>query len=485
MQNLPGRKAVIFFSEGFSLSNRTSRDSSNSSLDLSSDTAKPSSYNRFGNDVPDELKSLIQVANRTSVVIYPVDPRGLQYLGMANADDDVRKTFNRNFKPGQTGDKRTSRDREFRLSQDGLRVLASETGGFAVLNQNDLNKGLDRIVDDQSYYLLSYVTNLDKIDSTKPVYEKVQIKAKDPNLTVRYRSAFYSANSGEANQPPQTPREKVGQALAYPFKANEIELNLYSITGNYEQGDFVRFLVNISARDLKFKKQSNGMRKTNFDILALTLNVDGKPINQFAKNFTFSVNEPTYKNIVKNGLVYDLPVMLKKSGIYHFRVAVHDSETGKVGAAVKFLETPAFEKKRLWVSNLTLQATSKNKVESREQKNDKKMFTDTTLRQFYLPTSLNYGAVIYNAKTKGNDPPRLEIGTRLMQDNTIISETPFEPVSLNEQNDMKRIGIFRNIRLDRSLPSGNYILQVIIRDKLAKKKSQTVTQWIDFEVLSK
>lgn len=151
--------------------------------------------NRFASGVSNALNLLIKTANQSSVVIYAIDPRGLQNLGMANSDDDIKKAFGREFKPGQTGDKRTSRDDYFRQTQEGLRVLASETGGFAVLNQNNLNKGLESIMEDQSYYLLSFITSAETVDSVKDVFDKVDVKIKNPNLQVRYRTAFYSSDS--------------------------------------------------------------------------------------------------------------------------------------------------------------------------------------------------------------------------------------------------------------------------------------------------
>lgn len=256
--------------------------------------------------------------------------------------------------------------------------------------------------------------------------------------------------------------------------------------GNDEYRDFVRFLINISVKDLEFEKDSKGNRKTNFDILAITLDDDEKPIDQFVKNFTVTVNEPTYKSILKKGFVYVLPVVLKKSGVYHFRVAIHDSKTGKVGAAAKFIETPKFEKKSLWLSNLTLRSISKDEAKTTEdeQENDKRVFTDTTLRQFELPITLNYGAVIYNAKTEESNSPNLTIQTRLIKDDKIISETAPEPISTENQKNLQRIDVTGSVKLDKKLLPGNYILQIIVKDNLAKRKTQIATQLIDFEILN-
>ena len=44
-----------------------------------------------------------------------------------------------------------------RKSQDSLRVLAEETGGIAVVNQNDFDKALKRIdAETSDYYVLGY-----------------------------------------------------------------------------------------------------------------------------------------------------------------------------------------------------------------------------------------------------------------------------------------------------------------------------------------
>ncbi len=478
MRNLSGRKALVLFSEGFSLSETTSQDPSNA------ETADADKTSSATSAVSGSLKSLIDAANQSSVVIYALDPRGLDYLGMANADDDIKKAFGRNFKPGQTGDKRTDREDYFRQTQEGLRLLAGETGGFAVLNQNDIDKGLERIIDDQSYYLLSYVTNLETVNSSQDAIDKVEIRVKQPDVDVRYRSAFYSPNSRiEDSTAPQTPREKIGQALAYPFKANEIKLNLYSITGRAGYADFVRFLINISAKDLEFKREGSDSRKANIDMLAITLDSDGKPIDQFSKNFSITVNEATYRNILKRGFVYVLPVVLKKSGVYHFRIAIRDSLTGKVGAAAQFLETPKFEKKRLWVSNLTLTQVSSDRGQQKGQESNNRVFTDTTLREFDSPVTLLYGAEVYNAKSKDNGTPDLTIQTRLIHNDKVLLETPPEPISMKDQTDPQKIELFGRIQIKKNLPPGDYVFQIIVVDQSAKKKTQIATQWIDFEII--
>jgi len=91
-------------------------------------------------DLARELGDLTRNANRANVTMYTIDPRGL--VGMGDIDEQVDPTQWNDF---------------VRKSQDSLRVLAEETGGIAVVNQNDFSKALKRIdAETSDYYVLGY-----------------------------------------------------------------------------------------------------------------------------------------------------------------------------------------------------------------------------------------------------------------------------------------------------------------------------------------
>jgi len=91
-------------------------------------------------DLARELADLTRTANRANVTIYSIDPRGL--VGMGDIDEQVDPTQWNDY---------------VRKSQDSLRVLADETGGIAVVNQNDFDKALKKIdADTSDYYVLGY-----------------------------------------------------------------------------------------------------------------------------------------------------------------------------------------------------------------------------------------------------------------------------------------------------------------------------------------
>ena len=59
------------------------------------------------------------------------------------------------------------------------------------------------------------------------------------------------------------------------------------------------------------------------------------------------------------------------------------------------------------------------------------------------------------------------------------------PLSLEVtgQRDLQRLTGGAELQLGEELLPGEYVLQIIVEDHLAKEKQYTVTQWIDFEVV--
>jgi hypothetical protein len=54
---------------------------------------------------------------------------------------------------------------------------------------------------------------------------------------------------------------------------------------------------------------------------------------------------------------------------------------------------------------------------------------------------------------------------------------------MDGQFDRQRITAGSRLQLGSEFPPGNYVLQVIVTDKLAKQNQTEASQWIDFEVI--
>ena len=75
-----------------------------------------------------------------------------------------------------------------RKTQDSLRVIANETGGIAVVNQNDFTKALKRIdAETSDYYVLGYYSNNpDPLKRTR----KIEVKVTRSGLNTWSRTSY-------------------------------------------------------------------------------------------------------------------------------------------------------------------------------------------------------------------------------------------------------------------------------------------------------
>lgn len=467
MRELPGRKSVMLFSDGFRIFSRTAAGME-------------------GNRVLDSLRRLTDLANRASVVVYTMDARGLQPLGFT-AQDDLS-----GLSPEQAEQRLSERRNDFFDTQEGLNYLAQQTGGFAIFNNNDLNYGIRRVLDDQKgFYLIGYQPNEDTFDPQKRRYNKLTIKIKNPNLRVRYRSGFFGITDENARPAKQTASQAILGALTSPFAANGINLRMNALFANDEKnGSFVRSLLHINGRDLKFEKQADGSYKAVFDLLAVTFGDNGTAIDQISKTYTFTAKEEAYRRVLEKGFVYHFAFPVKKAGAYQLRVAIRDTGTEKIGSANQFVEVPNLKKERLTLSSIVLENFSPQEwqkfstltTQNYRDEIDSDPMTDTSLRRFQSGTVLRYGFEIYNAKLDASRKPQLSLQVRIFRDGKVFFEGAPSPIDFSGQTVLDRLKVNRALNLGAQMPEGEYALQIVVTDNLAKEKRKIASQFVQFEI---
>ena len=193
------RKAVVYVSDGYDFNPfqdarlgtmdpnspfaqnenaRAMRQAQQSNSDGSTNQVDPLTQQQKQNetfadaDLARELGDLTRAANRANTTFYTIDPRGL--VGGSDIDE--------NLDPTQWAE-------YLRKSIDSLRVLAEETGGYAVVNQNDFDKALKRIdAETSDYYVLGYTsTNADPTRRRRQI--EVKVTRKDANV-VSFRKEY-------------------------------------------------------------------------------------------------------------------------------------------------------------------------------------------------------------------------------------------------------------------------------------------------------
>ena len=463
MQDLPGRKSILLLSEGFKLFEEDAEGF------------------REAGRVMAGLRRLVDMANRASVVIYTMDGRGLQVGGLAAADNTGGWTMD------QLQQAETDRYEKLIDTQDGLRYLARQTGGIAIVNNNDLSGGIRKILDDQSYYLLTYEPDDATFDPRTRRFNNIQIKVSRPGTLVRYRSGFFGVTDEILKlRPSQTAEQRLMDALTSPFSVNEIPIKLNALFYNTaKSGNVIRSLVHIGAQELVFTDEPDGAKKSVFDVVGMGFGDNGVPVDQVSKTYTLIVKKEAFARIKNNGFVYDFSFPVKKPGAYQLRVALRDHGSDKLGSANQFVEVPNLKKGHLVLSGVVLENlpfTEWQKREAGQQSAATNALNDTSLRQFKRGTVVNYGFNIYNSKPVGA-ASNLTYQTRLFRDGKPVFEGAVQPVVATPSDDPNSVSFRGALGLGTSMVPGDYVLQVTIIDNTAKQGRNTATQFVTFEIV--
>ena len=463
MQDLPGRKSILLLSEGFKLFEEDAEGF------------------REAGRVMAGLRRLVDMANRASVVIYTMDGRGLQVGGLAAADNTGGWTMD------QLQQAETDRYEKLIDTQDGLRYLARQTGGIAIVNNNDLSGGIRKILDDQSYYLLAYEPDDTTFDPRTRRFNNIQIKVSRPGTLVRYRSGFFGVTDEILKlRPSQTAEQRLMDALTSPFSVNEIPIKLNALFYNTaKSGNVIRSLVHIGAQELVFTDEPDGAKKAVFDVVGMGFGDNGVPVDQVSKTYTLIVKKEAFARIKNNGFVYDFSFPVKKPGAYQLRVALRDHGSDKLGSANQFVEVPNLKKGHLVLSGVVLENlpfTEWQKREAGQQSAATNALNDTSLRQFKRGTVVNYGFNIYNSKPVGA-ASNLTYQTRLFRDGKPVFEGAVQPVVATPSDDPNSVSFRGALGLGTSMVPGVYVLQVSIIDNSAKQGRNTATQFVTFEIV--
>jgi hypothetical protein len=132
-------------------------------------------------DHTQRLREISDDANRGNVTFYPLYARGLVAFDAPVGPD----------RPPSIQDDQTN----LRVKQDGLRFLADNTDGTALINTNNIDGGLQRIVDDlSSYYLFGYYSTNTKLDGR---FRNITVRVKRPGVKVRARRGYRGRTADE------------------------------------------------------------------------------------------------------------------------------------------------------------------------------------------------------------------------------------------------------------------------------------------------
>jgi hypothetical protein len=102
------------------------------------------------------------------------------------------------------------------------------------------------------------------------------------------------------------------------------------------------------------------------------------------------------------------------------------------------------------------------------------------IRRFQRGSTLAYAYTVYNPKAEKGTPPTLTRQIKLFLNGQLVVESGEKPLTSAGGAGAAQINDRGELGLGESVEFGEYVLQVIVRDKASGKVS---SQWIDFEII--
>jgi VWFA-related protein len=155
------------------------------------------------------FRDMFGEANRANVSFYPIDPRGLVAFDTPVGPEPP-------LPPAADRVMLTSR-------HESLRVLAANTDGIALLDNNDLDKQLRRLSADlTSYYLIGYTSTNTKLDGK---FRSIKVRAKRAGIDIRARKGYRAPTAEEV----ASATASAAAAVAIPDEAAAVKASLNTL----------------------------------------------------------------------------------------------------------------------------------------------------------------------------------------------------------------------------------------------------------------
>ena len=443
--NIRGRrKALVWFGEGIDYDIERVFDVSHSTV------------------IREDMRATIDTATRAGVSFYAVDARGVgagldqisDIPALPGLPDDPKVDFG----PGPLFD-------EVRRAQDLLRTMSAETGGFAVVNESDLNGAFARIIqENSSYYLLGYHPTNDKRDGK---YRRFQVRVKRPGLRVRSRDG-YTAPKGKAVSAPSVAKDtaaspEVRAALDSPVPTSGLGLRVFAapFMGQSNKSS-VAVVVELDPKGLSFR-QGDGGYSEELEVVMVPVDAAGKPFEGTRDVAPMRLTQRTFELVRDNGFAimrrFDLP-----PGRYQFHVAARAANSRAVGGVKYDLDVPDFSKLPLSISGLALTSGAAARVPSPQPE---KGFLEivpevpTTWREFPSGDTIKLFTHIYDTRT--STPHRVAVTTTVTGDDGRVAFSNADE-RRSEEISNKTSGFVHQLQIPlRGYAPGRYVLRLEAR----------------------
>jgi VWFA-related protein len=420
-----------------------------------------------------QMQATVNAAIRANVSFFPVDARGL-VASAPLGDATVGSPGGQGMYSGASALAVAS---NFARSQDTMYSLAADTGGKALLDNNDLAAG---IVNAQqaisSYYILGYYTNQTNLDGK---FRRVKITVNVPDAKLDYRQGFYAGKTFSKFTTADKERQlEDALMLGDPITELTIALEVHYFQLNRAEY-FVPVTVKVPGSELALVKKSGGER-TLIDFIGEVKDDYGTTVSNVRDKVDIKLSGETAAELVKRPIQYDTGFTLLP-GNYTIKILARDDETGRIGTYMTKFLVPNLnkEEKRIPISSVVLSSQLVNVSDAlfTASKDNKTPIANPLIQngQKLLPNvthvfSKNKDMFVYLQAYEPNAAtfqPLVAFVT-FYKGQTKAFETQPMQVTEGMSNRLKTVPLKFSLSLNK-LPPGRYDCQVTVLDPAGQK----------------
>jgi VWFA-related protein len=436
-----------------------------------------SGLNLNGIDNQAQMHATIDAAIRAGVSFWPIDARGLVAEGpMGDATHGS---------PGgqamYTGGSAMAMTNRFERSQDTLYALAGDTGGKALLDNNDLGQGIVNAQHAESnYYILGYYTTNSALNGK---FRKIKVTVGtelDANLD--YRQGYWAGKEfAKFNAADKERQLEDALMLGDPITDLTIALEINYFQLNRAEY-FVPIEVKIPGRELALAKK-HGAESTVIDFVGeIKDDYGGTTVTNIRDTIPVKLSDATAAEWARRPVTYDSGYTLLP-GKYTIKVLARDDVTGTIGTYQTTFLIPNLNKetKHVPISSVVLSGQRVpyneaiyNVAKAKEQ--NKQAAADPLVQngQKLIPSvtrvfSKGRNFYVYLQAYEGTAPVQPLIAfVSFYQDQKKVYET--QPVEVSPTANTRLETVPLNFTLDlNQLPPGKYDCQVTVLDPTGQK----------------
>jgi VWFA-related protein len=335
LAQFPGRKTIVFFSEGLPVSPALSA----------------------------RLDWVIDMANGANITAYAVDANGLRAKSTMAAPKKEMDTFaEERFTQLGTGTDRTDQPLTMALervedtirldSRTGLARLAEQTGGFLIEGSNDLSSAFRRIDEDnQFHYLLSYSPRNSTFDGK---YRAIQVKVHRSGVDVFARKGYRalgslrSSDTGAYEAPAVALLDRTPLPNAFPVHAAAFSFPERSRPG------LTPVVVHVATDAFRYNVDSQRSTYTGQAAIVVRIrDADGREVQKLSQQYLLSGDAKDLGAAQQGDVIFYREVDLPP-GVYTMETIVYDAAARQGSARVATVNVAGDDSPALRMSSLVL-----------------------------------------------------------------------------------------------------------------------------------